>query len=135
MFAPEEVAYLQSQRLGRLATVAPDGQPDVMPVGHALEDGLIYVGGRYNRQTRKVKNIEAGNARIALIVDDLVSTDPWTVRGISIYGTAEFVERAGHVGAGLYLRITPHTSWSWGIVANSPSYFHKVVHNVPVRHG
>ena len=32
-FTPDEIAYLQSQRLGRLATVGPDGQPHVVPVG------------------------------------------------------------------------------------------------------
>ncbi|MGH8882369.1 MAG: pyridoxamine 5'-phosphate oxidase family protein, partial [Stackebrandtia sp.] len=31
-FAEEELAYLRSQGVGRLATVAPDGQPDVVPV-------------------------------------------------------------------------------------------------------
>ena len=31
-FTPEELAYLAGQRLGRLATVGPDGAPHVMPV-------------------------------------------------------------------------------------------------------
>jgi pyridoxamine 5'-phosphate oxidase family protein len=33
VFTEEEVTYLRSQRLARLATVAPGGQPDVAPVG------------------------------------------------------------------------------------------------------
>jgi hypothetical protein len=33
IFTPAEKVYLQSQRLGRLATVGPDGQPHVVPVG------------------------------------------------------------------------------------------------------
>ena len=36
-FTDQEVAYLRSQRLARLATVAPDGQPDVVPVGFEFE--------------------------------------------------------------------------------------------------
>jgi pyridoxamine 5'-phosphate oxidase family protein len=36
-FSDEEVAYLRSQRLARLATVAPDGQPDVVPVGFEFD--------------------------------------------------------------------------------------------------
>jgi pyridoxamine 5'-phosphate oxidase family protein len=32
-FTEEEIAYLGTQRLARIATVAGDGQPDVMPVG------------------------------------------------------------------------------------------------------
>ena len=31
-FTPAEIAYLQSQRLGRLATIGLDGQPHVVPV-------------------------------------------------------------------------------------------------------
>jgi nitroimidazol reductase NimA-like FMN-containing flavoprotein (pyridoxamine 5'-phosphate oxidase superfamily) len=33
IFTSAEKAYLQSQRLGRLATVGPDDQPHVVPVG------------------------------------------------------------------------------------------------------
>src|SRR4051794_30501098 len=32
-FSEAEIAYLRSQRLGRLATVGPDSQPHVVPVG------------------------------------------------------------------------------------------------------
>jgi hypothetical protein len=32
VFTPEEIVYLQNQRLGRMATVGPDGQPHVIPV-------------------------------------------------------------------------------------------------------
>jgi hypothetical protein len=32
-FTGEEASYLRSQRLARPATVAPGGQPDVVPVG------------------------------------------------------------------------------------------------------
>jgi pyridoxamine 5'-phosphate oxidase family protein len=45
-FTQEEIAYLQSQRLARIATVSPDGQPDVVPVGHLLDGEYFYVGGR-----------------------------------------------------------------------------------------
>ena len=32
VFSAAEIEYLQSQRLGRLATSGPDGQPHVVPV-------------------------------------------------------------------------------------------------------
>ena len=32
VFTPEELEYLQSQRLGRIATAGPDHQPHVVPV-------------------------------------------------------------------------------------------------------
>ncbi|PZG13954.1 pyridoxamine 5'-phosphate oxidase family protein [Nonomuraea aridisoli] len=34
-FTDEEIAYLRSQPLARLATLSPGGQPDVVPVAYA----------------------------------------------------------------------------------------------------
>src|SRR5881392_2584278 len=65
--------------------------------------------------TRKFLNVEAGQAKVALVVDDLVSTDPWTPRGLRVYGTAELIEREGMFGPGAYMRITPEISWSWNL--------------------
>ena len=49
-------------------------------------------------------------------MDDLVSVEPWRVRGIKVFGTAEIVQHDGTLfGPGEYLRITPKVSWSWGI--------------------
>ena len=115
-FTERELEYLRSQPLGRIATVGPDGQPDNAAVGFLVEpDGTILVGGMRNARTRKWKNVEAGRDRVALIVDDLVSTKPWRPRGIRIYGTSETVHTEGQFGPGAYLRITPTVSWSWGI--------------------
>jgi hypothetical protein len=32
-FTQQEIDYIRTQRLARVATVGPDGQPDVVPVG------------------------------------------------------------------------------------------------------
>ena len=116
MFTPQERDYLQTQRLARLATVAADGQPTVDAVGFTFDDGRFYIGGRNLPGTRKYRNVHAGNRRVALIIDDLASVQPWTPRGIKIHGLAEIVERDGMFGPGQYLAITPVVSWSWGIV-------------------
>jgi pyridoxamine 5'-phosphate oxidase family protein len=115
MFTEKEIAYLKSQLLARLATVAPDGQPDNAAVGYEFDGEYFYIGGRNLPATRKFKNVQKGNHKIALLVDDLVSVNPWRPRGIRIYGTAEIIEREGRLGPGSYLRITPLTSWSWNI--------------------
>lgn len=115
MFTEREVAFLKSQPLARLATVSPDGQPDVAPVGFELDGQHISIGGRNPTQTRKYRNLQAGNHKVALVVDDLESVRPWKPRGIRIYGAAELVEREGRFGPGVYIRITPAVSWSWGI--------------------
>jgi pyridoxamine 5'-phosphate oxidase family protein len=130
-FTPAEIEYLNSQPLGRIATVAPDGQPDNAAVGFRLqEDGTILVGGMRNTRTRKWTNIEAGANRVALVVDDLLSTRPWRPRGIRIYGTAETQHTEGQFGPGAYIRITPTTSWSWGIEPEPERGFrpHRTVH-------
>ncbi len=115
-FTGEEVTYLRSQRLARLATVSEDGQPDVVPVGFDFDGTYLYVSGNGDTlKTRKFRNVQAGHAKVALVVDDLVSTRPWTPRFLRIYGTAEVVERDGYVGPRTYLRITPTVSWSWNL--------------------
>ena len=115
MFSENEIAYIKSQYLARLATVNADGQPDVVPVGYEFDGSVFYIGGRFLPQTRKFKNIQAGRSRIAFVIDDLVSVDPWQPRSIRIYGTAEPVEREGRFGPGMYLKISPSVSWSWAI--------------------
>jgi pyridoxamine 5'-phosphate oxidase family protein len=114
-FTDEEVAYLRSQRLARIATVSQEGQPDAAPVGFEFDGTHFYVGGRDPARTRKFLNVEGGNDKVALVVDDLVSTDPWTPRFIRVYGTAVLVERQGQFGPALYMRITPTISWSWNL--------------------
>ncbi|KIA64226.1 PPOX class F420-dependent oxidoreductase [Nocardia vulneris] len=116
-FTDAEVEYLRSQPLARLATRATNGQPDVVPVAFEFDGASFWVGGGATFPgTRKARNVSAGNAEIALVIDDLVSLDPFVARGIRVYGRAEPpVERVGMVGPGHYLRITPVESWSWNL--------------------
>ncbi|GAB3970066.1 hypothetical protein GCM10029978_042660 [Actinoallomurus acanthiterrae] len=111
-FSEEEIAYLRSQRLARIATVATDGQPDVVPVGYEFDGTYVYVGGIDPAKSRKFRNVREGNAQVALVIDDLPSVDPWTPRYLRIYGHAQLVERQGQFGPATYMRITPTMSWS-----------------------
>ena len=137
-FTDEEAAYLESQRLARIATVAPDGQPDVVPVSFEFDGTFLYVGGMDPARTRKYLNVQAGSSKVALVVDDLVSTQPWTPRGLRIYGTAELVERQGQFGTAPYMRITPTISWSWNLEGLPFSHdrkvvVHRTVHEAPIQ--
>jgi pyridoxamine 5'-phosphate oxidase family protein len=116
-FTAEEIAYLASQPLGRLATLGADGQPDVVPVAVEFDGTFLWVGGGATfRGTRKYRNVGSGNDKVALVVDDLVSLQPFAARGIRVYGHAEQpFERVGLVGPGTYQRITPAVSWSWNL--------------------
>ena len=115
MFSESEREYLKSQRLARIATVDSHGQPTVDAVGFSLDGEQILVGTHSPVLTRKYRNVLEGATKVALIVDDLQSVQPWLPRGVKIHGVAEVVERAGHFGPGSYLVITPTVSWSWGI--------------------
>lgn len=109
-FTDEEIGFMSSQPLARIATVGADGQPDVVPVGFEFDGTYINIGGYQPATTRRHHNVLAGNAKVALVIDDLVSTQPWTPRFLRVYGTAEVVG-----GAQPYLRITPEISWSWNL--------------------
>jgi pyridoxamine 5'-phosphate oxidase family protein len=128
-FNDEEVAYLQSQRLARVATVGPDGQPDVVPVGFEYDGEHLYIGGIDPEKTRKYRNIEAGNDKVAVVIDDLVSAQPWTPRYLRVYGTAELVERPGQFGPARYLKITPTTSWSFNLEGQPFAHDREIVIN------
>jgi pyridoxamine 5'-phosphate oxidase family protein len=117
-FTDEEIAYLRSQPLARVATIGPEAQPDVVPLAFEFDGTHLWVGGAGESvlRTRKIRNVTAGQHRIALVVDDLVSLEPFIARGIRVYGTADGpVERTGMMGPGIFLRITPEISWSWNL--------------------
>jgi pyridoxamine 5'-phosphate oxidase family protein len=138
-FTDEEIGYLRSQRLARIATVSPDGEPDVMPVGYQFDGNYFYVGGMNPVKTRKFRNVRAGNTKVALVIDDLVSVNPWTVRGLRIYGNAELIGRQeGQFGPGQYMRITPTVSWSWNLdgrptTHDRPTAYRRAAHDAVVQ--
>jgi pyridoxamine 5'-phosphate oxidase family protein len=122
-FSPAEIAYLQSQRLGRLATVGQDGQPHVVPVSFRYNPALdtIDIGGHDFAKRKKFRDVRR-NPRVAFVVDDLASIDPWRPRGIEIRGEAEMLTTGGkEIVAGFdpeMFRIKPKRIISWGIEAH-----------------
>ncbi|MEU8520010.1 PPOX class F420-dependent oxidoreductase [Streptomyces sp. NBC_01216] len=119
-FTEAERAYLDSQRLGRMATVDGHGQPQANPVGFfPREDGTVLVGGMAMGRTKKWRNLQA-HPKVALVVDDLVSTHPWRVRGVEIRGEAELLEGPHELGPHFseeVIRIRPRRVHSWGLTA------------------
>lgn len=118
MLSALEVEYLKNQRLARIATASPQGEPEVSPVAFEYDGKHFYVGSHDQSiffKTRRYKNIKNGNARVSLVIDDLQSVDPWRPRGIKVRGIAEVVEHEGMFGKGSYLRISPQVTMSWGI--------------------
>jgi len=114
-----ERSYLMSQPLGRLATVDPKGAPQNNPIGVFFDEetGDIVIGGHAMGTTRKFRNVQA-NPQVALVIDDLVSIDPWTVRGLEIRGTAEALSDVDPPASFMsreVIRITPTWVTAWGL--------------------
>jgi pyridoxamine 5'-phosphate oxidase family protein len=68
--------------------------------------------------TKKFRDVQA-NPWAAFVVDDLVSTNPWTPRMLEIRGRAEAMLAGGaHLGPGFgeaFIRIFPEKVNSYGI--------------------
>lgn len=119
---PHEIAFLDQADLGRLATVQRSGTPQNSPVGFSYnpELGTIDIAGYHMSDSQKWRNI-GHHPKVAFVVDDIASRDPWRVRCLEIRGTAEqaWIEPAtGEAGdeldAGI-IRITPTRIISFGI--------------------
>jgi len=99
LFTPNEVEFLRSQRIARVATVGPSGWPHVVPVMYALdEDGAF----EFDVDGVKLRNLTS-EPRAALVVDAMGPK-----RGVSVQGRVELIapERA---------RLAPARKFSWGL--------------------
>jgi pyridoxamine 5'-phosphate oxidase family protein len=125
-FTDTELAYLATQRLGRLATAQPDGTLQASPVGFRYNEktGTIDIAGHGMVKSRKFRNV-AENGRVAFVVDDLASIQPWRPRCVEIRGEGEAIaqptdsawapdiEQTGFDGA--IIRVHPKWIMSFGI--------------------
>jgi len=119
-FTPKEIEYLNSQRLGRLATVGPDGQPHVVPVGFRYnpDHDTIDIGGHGFAERKKWRDVHS-NRKVAFVVDDLASIEPWKPRGIEVRGEADILHSGGKTVVPFFddemFRIKPRRIYSWGL--------------------
>ena len=121
-FRPHEIDFLRGTALGRLATIQPNRTLQNSPVGFSYNEslGTIDIAGFRMSKSQKFRNI-ARNAKVAFVVDDITSRDPWRVRCLEIRGSAEQSEVAPSQGAAgdqldtSIIRITPRRIISFGI--------------------
>jgi pyridoxamine 5'-phosphate oxidase family protein len=110
VFTEAEMHYLRSERrLGRLATVGPDGMPHIAPVGWRLDPDaeMIVITGRDFAATKKFRDV-ANTGRAAIVVDDVLP--PWQPRGIEVRGRAMAID-----GPEPRIEIQPTRIVSWGL--------------------
>jgi len=109
-FTEEEALFLCHGGLARIATASRDGQPHVVPVVFEFDGRYIYFSGRHLVKSLKFRHL-LQNERVAIVVDDVVSTSPWRARGVEVRGVAELLSEDGYP----YVRITPLAKASWGL--------------------
>ena len=82
--------------------------------------GTIDIAGYRMSKSQKYRNI-AHNNKVAFVVDDITSRDPWRVRCLEIRGTADQAEAPPSRGAAgdeldtAIIRVTPRLIISFGI--------------------
>lgn len=97
--SPEQAAFLDRQRSGRLATVDPGGQPHAVPICYALVDGRLYTPidekpkAGDPRSLRRIRNVLA-NPRVCLVVDHYEDDDWSRLAWLQVRGLAHLVEDA-----------------------------------------
>jgi pyridoxamine 5'-phosphate oxidase family protein len=118
VFTDKELDYLAGQRLGRIATVGPDGQPHVVPTSFRYnpDHDAIEVGGMRMSQTKKARDVRR-TGRASIVIDDVLP--PWQPRMIEVRGTAEVIDSGGKAFGKNFedtiVRINPVRIISFGI--------------------
>jgi PPOX class probable F420-dependent enzyme len=74
MFSDEQLTFVQTQRVGRLATAGRDGRPHVVPVCYACDGSSLYIAldAKPKRvapaRLKRVRNL-LDNPQVALVID------------------------------------------------------------------
>lgn len=138
-----ETAFVLTQRVGRLATVSPQGHPHVVPVCYAFGGTRFYTPLDEKRKRvsddslQRVRNIES-HPQVALVIDRY--SDDWSQLGyVLVHGHAELIHPGdpSHSNALVLLRqrypqyremaleqrpviaILPERITSWGLQAQA----------------
>ncbi|MGH2361970.1 MAG: TIGR03668 family PPOX class F420-dependent oxidoreductase, partial [bacterium] len=102
---PQQIGFIERQRVAHLATTDGTGQPHVLPICFAVAGGAIYtvIDEKPKRvaavSLRRVRNILA-RPRVSLVWDHY--EEDWTrLAWLQVRGTAALVEAAAERGAAL----------------------------------
>ena len=120
VFTAGEKAYLQSQTLGRLATVGRDGQPHVIPLTYVFNEAedAIDIGGVDFTNAKKWRDVQH-NQHVTLLVDDASQAG---AHAVEVRGIAEVHETGGsRINSRFpqfveqFIRLRPTYIVSWGV--------------------
>jgi pyridoxamine 5'-phosphate oxidase family protein len=119
-----EQRFLARQPLGRLATIGPDGTPQVKPLAFTYNAalGTIDISGWNMGASAKYRNIRA-NPRVALVVDEMTEASMEGAHFLEIRGVAEAATGSasadGHLAAEI-IRIRPRRVIAYNVGPEQP---------------
>ena len=119
-----EQRFLARQPRGHLATIGPDGTPQVKPLGFSYNAalGTIDIAGFNMARSAKYRNIQA-NPRVAFVVDEVTEASMEGAHFLEIRGTAEAVlspaTADGHLAAEV-IRIHPSRVIAYNVDPGQP---------------
>jgi pyridoxamine 5'-phosphate oxidase family protein len=120
IFTDAEIEYLNGQKLARIATVGPDGQPHMIPVTFQFnaDEDAIDVGGMAFGEGKKWRDAQQ-HRKVAFLLDESAGGK---ARAIEVRGEAELHETGGETinpkfpnFAPEFFRIRPTRIVSWGV--------------------
>ena len=121
-----EQRFLARQPRGHLATVGPDGMPQVKPLGFTYNAafGTIDITGTNMAGSAKYRNVRA-NPRVAFVVDEVTAPNVEGAHFLEIRGRAEHAtvpdDPTGHLAAEI-IRIRPRRVLSFNIDPDNPGF-------------
>ena len=118
-FTAEEIDYLQSMRLGRLATIGGNGDLHVVPIAYRYnpEADAIDIGGHGFTDSKKYRDaLKYGRA--AIVIDDV--SPERNPRIVEVRGTVQLLDTGGELISPSFppeiIRISPTYIVSLGLV-------------------
>jgi PPOX class probable F420-dependent enzyme len=134
-WSAEARRFLESHRVGHLATAGADGAPHVVPVCYALDDGALYFVADEKpkrgpaRALRRLRNVRE-NPQAAVVVDDY--DDDWSrLAWCMVRGPAAIVSEAA-VHAAALARLRTRYPQYVGMALDDP-VAHPIVRLEPAR--
>jgi pyridoxamine 5'-phosphate oxidase family protein len=125
-FNDAEVRFLARQSLGHLATLAPNGTPQVKPLAftHNPTLGTIDITGFNMSGSAKYRNVQS-HPDVALVVDEVTEQSMDGVHFLEIRGVAETAvgthDRQGHLSPEI-IRIHPRRIVSFNVDPDHPGF-------------
>ena len=126
IFTDAEQRFLARQPRGHLATVGPDGRPQVKPVGFTYNAtaGTIDISGMNMADSAKYRNIRA-NPDVAFVVDEVTAPTVEGAHFLEIRGNAEPAigphDPTGHLAAEI-IRIHPRRVIAFNVDPAQPGF-------------